>query len=321
MLTALLASFAPLAGVALVSSPAAAEERPLADAAGPAEVDPSVEVVVDRGAGLPALYLPVDEELVFEAKVQLGVLSATVGQVAMTARREPYRAPLLGGRGKTGGDTYVLSLTAKGQHALYSLDSDIVVRRQPLAWPSTVWRYNHRGTEQRRRELLIGQQGGEWKARYRSDTEEGAPKGTRIWGPPDVRAIPAGTLDMASAIYLARTLVRDDLEQLEFTQLDKLRLWDVVVTRGAEQAVETPVGTFNAQELILETRRNASDTDPDRDGFVGPFGLKGTIHLWVERTTGVPVLIEGDMPAGPFEIRVDVRLQRHSGTPKGFVPR
>ena len=41
---------------------------------------------------------------------------------------------------------------------------------------------------------------------------------------------------------------------------------------------------------------------------------------WVERETGVPLQISGDIPVGPLNLGISVLLQSYSGTPPEFRP-
>ena len=46
--------------------------------------------------------------------------------------------------------------------------------------------------------------------------------------------------------------------------------------------------------------------------------MRGDIHLWVDGKSGVPVRIQGDIPAGILTLGVDVRLKSSVGTPASF---
>ncbi len=51
------------------------------------------------------------------------------------------------------------------------------------------------------------------------------------------------------------------------------------------------------------------------------FGINGSIHLWVEKKTGVAVRIQGDLPIGNLiTLGIDVVLDSFSGTPPLFAP-
>lgn len=298
---------------------AAAQSPP---AAGPAVPAP---LLLDLGPELPGLRIPRDEELVFEAVVNLAVFEGTVGRVTLSAGVEPYRPGLILPRADEAGgaarETGWLKALAEGDHALYTMDADIRTRFLPQDWPRIKYYYEHRGSERRRRELLIGSREGKPVASYRSDTEHGAPRGMRIWRKPEARDLPRdGVLDTMGAVYLLRSMISEDRERLEFLMLTKLKMWDVTVTRGQRRVQEVPAGRFDAVEVVLITQRHAGDEPGDSDRFEGLFGMHGAIHIWVDAQTGIPVRVVGDVPLGPFNIGCDVRLASYRGTPAEFAP-
>lgn len=141
----------------------------------------------------------------------------------------------------------------------------------------------------------------------------------REWRDPHLRSTPQGTVDMLSAIFLARSLVADGIEVTTFPMLDKTELWDVTLTRGEEMQVETPAGKFEVTEVVLSTTIPESE-DREEEEFSGMFGIHGTIQIWVDSKTGVPVVIGGDLPVGPLDLQVRVRLIGWEGTPETFGP-
>ena len=58
---------------------------------------------------------------------------------------------------------------------------------------------------------------------------KGTPNEHATYGtnPAQTREIPPGTLDMLSAVYLARTMVREGVENVSFPLVDKQKLWNV----------------------------------------------------------------------------------------------
>lgn len=320
----------PLAFLALLAAPArvAPPQRPPLDDDVPAESAEaeasSTYHLVDVAEGLPRLRIPHDEELVYAASVSASVVEATVGTVTMAAGTEPYRPglllPRLDERQAAEQFTGWLRAHAAGRHALYRMDATIETRFLPQAWPAVFHHYHHQGTENRQRELEIGVQDGEHVARYRSDTDHGAPEGTRIWNDPQTRDLPrAGTLETMGAIYLVRGMIEEDLERVEFDMLTKLRLWNVTLARGASRVQEVPAGRFDTIEIVLSTTRDATDTVNDGH-FEGLFGIHGDIHLWVDADTGVPVRVRGDVPVGPITLGLDMQLKSYRGTPEAFAP-
>ena len=128
------------------------------------------------------------------------------------------------------------------------------------------------------------------------------------------------TVDMIYSIILARTLIEDEIDTLSFPMIDKLQIWDVKLTRGQEKRMKLPAGTFDCVEIIIQPtpRPGENVDDKKKKKFRGLFGMRGNIHLWVDRKSGVPVRIQGDIPAGIVTLGVDVKLKSHAGTPSSF---
>ena len=94
----------------------------------------------------------------------------------------------------------------------------------------------------------------------------------------------------------------------------------MTLTRGKERRLELPMGTFDAVEVVLSPAAYPGEIiDADKvEKFEGLFGIQGSIHMWVERNSGVPIRIQGDFPAGPLSLGVDIVLSQASGTPASF---
>lgn len=311
---------------------------------------------VERGQGLLPLYIPRSEALQFDVEIDIGIADLDVGDVELSSGVEDFFPGLpsaAGARpveGKHLERGWVRS-TAKGSYLGYRLEHELKTRVLPQAFPALFYTDSQRGSENRNREVKIGVRDGELTAEFRSD---GHCKGCanlehfieskwlwgksqhckkckklehRVFNAPVSRAVPAGTLDMLSAVYLARTLVHDDLAETTFPVIDQQKIWEVTLTRGKTRRIETDAGTFDCQLVQLATRflaeENEEEPELKRSQFAGLFGIQGTIQIWLERNTGVPVLIEGELPIPlPFvdKLEVRVRLKSYTGTPSEFKP-
>lgn len=277
---------------------------------------------VDRGTGQLALVVPRAEELRF--RVRLGSNGANVGTAVFRSevsafdpatRRDPASSE------EQGGESAVLSIDIEVDYSSYSIDATLETRFLPQEWPRIFNRYVRVGEKPRRREILIGLRGGRPTACYRKDTDDGAPMGTRIWREDRYRDIPQGVLDTVGAIHVARTLVTEGLPATRFPAIDRLQLWRMEARRGKEKRVKTPAGTFDAVEVELEASPwpgEERDEDGDRVSFKGLFGMEGAIRVWIDRRTGVPVRIDGELPVGFFDIDLVLELESHQGTPPAF---
>lgn len=99
--------------------------------------------------------------------------------------------------------------------------------------------------------------------------------------------------------------------------IEKDRYWLVTLSRGGEADLKTPAGTFHCRAVKLSPKL------PDGSGeerFRGLFGIHGTLSIWLDEGTGVPVRIEGLVPIGPLELDVALSLSAFEGTPEAFAP-
>lgn len=305
----------------------AAEPAPDAPAA-PDALDATADLEVVWSDDHPPLHVPRSEDLEYRVKAGVGGLVAPVGRVTMKSNVEPYRTSvLLIGSGGDGGEQESghLQIKAWGDYQLYQLDATLDTHIHPVRWPFLVSNFTQTGSKNRRKETLLGWEGETPRARYRSDTTRGAPKGTRIWKEPKERELPVSALDMVAASYYAREMVREERLFMKFPVADKLDLWEVTLKRGKTGKIETGAGTFDALQIILQPAPYPGEVADEKveekaQQFRGLFGLHGSITFWVEQNTGVPVLISGDLPAGPITVSVSVVLERYSGTPEAFRP-
>ncbi|QDU85549.1 hypothetical protein Pla163_26810 [Planctomycetes bacterium Pla163] len=272
------------------------------------------------------LLVPRGEVLEFVARVDVIGIKADAGRVSLKSEVRPFQAGLFAPKVE-GAETAWIEARALGEYGVYSMDSRIESLFQPQAWPSLVHRFTQTGTEQRRRELLVGvrEEGSDPVLSYRTDTRTGAPKGTRIWRDPRWYDVPFGTVDTVGASYVVRSMIRDDRRVATLNTLDKERVWETALTLGAESFMETPAGTFRVREVHLATRLlsdRGQEADPEDadEGFSGPFGIRGHIRMFVEASTGIPIAVRGSVPAGPIDVGLQVLLTGYSGTPPEFAP-
>lgn len=317
----------PVILVPLLAVPffAPAIQEPVA-ASKQAQTAPTEPLLLDQGPDLPKLRIPRSERLVFRARVSAIGIQAEVGTVTITSGVEPYKPSLIlpvpGQSRDQKAETGWIKAHAEGGNAFYTLDALIETRFLPQDWPRLVYTYDHKGSERRMREILVGERDGQPMASYRGSTTNGAPKGQIIWHKASLRQIPSEyALDTVGAIYLGRTMVVEGIEELEFQMLNKLKLWNVKISQGERRVIETHAGKFEAVQIELESTYHEDNPPKDDDErFEGLFGIHGTMNVWVEAKTGVPLWVEGVVPLGPIDIVCDIRLSHYGGTPEGFVP-
>jgi hypothetical protein len=275
--------------------------------------------------GVAGVVLPREERLTYKAYLDLSVISSHVGTVTQTCSVVDQAVPLiLAQPASPAGEAASIKLEAEGSYAWYKLESTLETRILPQEWPRLYYQQvteSSRGT--RRREVLLGLRDGKSTASYRGDTDKGAPDGTRIWRTAQERAVPAGTLDMLTAVFMARALIREKQERMTFPLIDKTRLWNLTLRRGAERRMETGAGEFDVVQVVLEPEAYPGEAlEEKKKQFEGVFGIHGSIHLWVDKKTGIAVRIQGELPIsdGLITLGIDVMLDSYAGTPPEFAP-
>ena len=299
-----------------------------------------------RNEGQLAVWVPKAEVLEFDVLVDLPVFGkVTAGQVVLSARVDPYVSGLLVSNQPAAPGEWMASIesVATGSHLGYTLREELKTRLLPQVFPHIYYTDVQTGSENRRKELKLGTQDGKFVESYRNDGHckgcsnrehfidsnwlwgkpshcDGCKRGEhRVWRPAKTRELPAGTLDMLSAVYLARTMVREGRAQQTLTMVDELKLWNVELTQGERKRLEVPAGKFDCVEVRLKSSLPAGEPAP-KDGFVGLFGLKGTIQVWLDAHYGVPVQIQGEFPIKLLSSTLDVyvQLKAFRGSAKGF---
>ena len=311
----------------------------------------SGDLLIDRGPGRLKLVIPASEQLDFDVLLDVALVGDTrVGRFRLTSGVEPYRSglPLSSGQpivpleaaGKSGEpSTGWIRAKAWGHYLGYDLDHNIEMRHLPQAWPEVIYADRQEGSEHRQREMRYGWRDNAPSYWYRSDghcrgcTRKehylsgglfSGPKHCkkckrhehRIWREPQGGTIPEGGVDMLSAIYLSRTFMREGRSEVSFPLLDKTKYWNLKLQRGKSKAIKTGVGTFRCRDI----RFIAQPSEKSDSKFKGLFGIHGTLHIWLEEKTGIPVLIGGLVPLGPLDIEVKLQLREYSGTPEDFRP-
>jgi len=124
-------------------------------------------------------------------------------------------------------------------------------------------------------------------------------------------------LDMLSAVYAARTSTFRPGASFIVPVVKSRDRWHVKVTAAKEEKVKVSAGTFDCYKIILEPH-NVGDRPNAKPKFSGLFGIQGTISIWVDKVTRVPVRIKGSIPFAFLTLYCDVQLKRATGTPEAF---
>jgi hypothetical protein len=307
---------------------------------------------IERGPEHLPLLVPRDEELVYLVTLDLGVLgSPMVGRVTITSKVKPYQPDLMlrnaasAHDASSGGpemETAIIEACARGGYAVYDLEETITCTLLPQRWPSMIHRQVQTGSENRKREVMFGWREGVFSSSYRRDRhcrkcdlrahfieprwawqderhcKKCARAEHRVWRNTVFRKAPEESVDMLGGVFLARSMLQLGQERARFPLLAKDVLWKVKIAQGEKRKQTVPAGTFDAVEVELVTEVPAGEPrDDDRTQFAGLFGIHGTLSIWMH-PSGVPVRIRGQVPIGPINLDVSIKLQSYRGTPSEF---
>ncbi len=336
--------------------PAAQGFRPLPPAPVSVASEPGVRTTrIERGEGQVPLILPLDEELRFDVIIDVGILGdIDVGDVTLTSGLERTPRGLPSARDPERKvemfDRAWVNAVAEGGYAGYHLTQTLSASHLSQDWPRILYKDMQRGSENRMRELRLGEFEGALTAEYRSDHHCGGCKDRghyvdsvwawgdpyhckkcklaehRIWRETVSREIPAGSIDMLSAVYVARAMLELGVDETSFPIVDQQKVWRVKVKKGANRWKEVPAGKFECAQMMLSADLEAGGREDENGSknFRGLFGIQGTIRIWFDAKTGVPVLIQGQLPIPvPLvgDLDISVQLKKFKGTPAGFVPK
>lgn len=293
----------------------------------------------------PRSWLPVDEALGFKVEVSLGpVRGLDVGSVTLVCAQTPPDKETQGKSAATGDGKPrpIASIDglAKGGYLGRDVHHTLGVRWFEGNQPRIETFERLKGSRVANKESRVGEFDGVWKVEFRRDrhckgcddrahfVDEGflpwskpshcddceRPK-HRVWKPYKYLDVPPDALDIVSALYFARGFLRSEARSTSIAIVNQDELWKVRLERAGSRLIETPAGTFDCVKVLLGPELAAGD-GPGKDAaerFEALFGLHGDISLWVDRTHGFPVLIEGTAPFGPFNVHVKASLTSHRG--------
>jgi len=291
------------------------------------------------------LVIPAQERLVFYVELDVAVLGKIrVGSLVITSNVEEYRAGLPR-RGERAEDQPFsqrgfIQAKAAGGYMGYNVEHEINARILPQEWPRVIVHDYQSGSENRRREVMYGTRQGKPMSWYRRDRHcencerrehfvsglfsdakhcEGCKRAEhRDWDAPVMQPIPEGAFREVPPSFLARELVRTQTGRVDFPLLDKETWWDLSMVLGESAFIDTPAGTFACRAVKLDPR--PPKPGDDLNEFKGLFGIHGTLSIWLDEATGVPVMIEGLVPLGPMNLDVAIVLAEYQDTPVGFKP-
>lgn len=292
----------------------------------------------------PRSWLPLDEALGFKVEVTLGpVRGLDVGSVTLVCAQAPAEEKSVDdGAGAASAKPRLIAAIdglAKGGYLGREVHHTIGVRWYEGSQPRIESFEKLKGSRLSNKEARVGELDGRWQLEFRrdrhckgcddkahfvdgflpwsnpshcGDCERGK---HRVWKPYKFLDVPPEALDIVSALYFARGFLRSEARSTSISIVNQDELWKVRLERGQAHLIETPAGTFDCVRVLIGPELAAGDGPGKQTGerFEALFGLHGNISLWVDRNSGIPVLIEGTAPFGPFNVHVKASLTSHRG--------
>lgn len=296
----------------------------------------------------PRAWLPADETLHYAVEVSFGPLQdVDVGLVILRAARAPAptgetkesSAPAAEPAAPTLRELGSLEGVAKGSVLGHELIHTTRVRWMDGERPRVDLLEERRGSKNSTRSLVISKKDGQWEAAYQKDRHCRGCKDRahfvegflpwsdpahcdgcdsldhRVWGKKIYFGVPADTVDILSAIYVARQFLASRAPTARLTILQSDDLWGVQLSRGERREIETPAGKFACVKVLISpalAQGNGIKGDAAKR-FEALFGLHGNITIWADARSGIPIRIEGEAPVGPFDVSVCASLIRREG--------
>jgi hypothetical protein len=131
-----------------------------------------------------------------------------------------------------------------------------------------------------------------------------------VWLPRYTHEVDTAFLDMLTALFAARSAeLKVGTSIVVPLVIDRDR-WAITVTSQKEERIEVKAGKFTCVKVTLQPE---NVRDPDRrtqEQFQGIFGLNGTINVWLDKETRLPVQISGSIPFAFMNLNCHVELRK-----------
>jgi len=234
-----------------------------------------------------------------------------VGDAWFEVNRDVYR----------GINVYRFDARALGRYLVYTLDIRLSSFVGPNRLRSLAFRRREVGTEKREYKVIFDRkkQQGIYRRKPGNFTSveemDAAPWETRSRFP-----LSGEVNDILYTLYFARNIGDKVGNKGYYSFVEKDYIWKALVTVTDEQRIAIGrAGTFDALKIAIEPDYR---DQPEMGGeFSGLFGVQGSLELWVDKKTRIPLIVKGSVPfAYLFHptvsvILIDYTLSASGGTP------
>ncbi len=116
-------------------------------------------------------------------------------------------------------------------------------------------------------------------------------------------------LDMLTALYVARSANFTTGAAFVVPVVQDSNLWNVTVTVGRQEKITLDSGQkYDCVKVVLDPKSAASEEQKPR--FEGLFGINGSINVWMDTKTHLPVKIHGIIPFAFMDLNAEVYLKK-----------
>ena len=127
--------------------------------------------------------------------------------------------------------------------------------------------------------------------------------------------------DILYTLYFARDIGEVVGTKKNYWFVEKTHIWKAMVTVTGEKRLNLGrAGTFEALKIAIEPDYTGEQEMGDK--FSGLFGVEGSLELWVDKKTRIPLIVRGQVPFAYIlrptisVILQDYQIQAKTGSPR-----
>ena len=195
-----------------------------------------------------------------------------------------------------GEKAYRFDARALGHYVIYTLDIRLKSTVDPSTLRSLKFARRQVGSEKREYEIIFDRKA--LTATYRRKTGkfysvkemDAAPWETRSTFP-----INSKVNDILYTLYFARNIGDKVGNSNYYWFVEKDYIWKARVSVIGEKKIDLgPAGRFDALRIAIEP--DYSEQKEKGEQFKGLFGVEGSLEIWVDKKTRIPLIIKGRVP-------------------------
>lgn len=213
-----------------------------------------------------------------------------VGDAWFDVHRDTYR----------GGDAYRFDARALGRYLIYTLDIRLSSFVDASTLRSLEFRRKEVGTEKREYAVIFDRDAG--RATYRRKPGKFASveqMDATPWENRSTYPVSPEVNDILYTLYFARDIGDRVGNKKYYLFVEKTKIWKAMVAVTGEKRIDLgTAGTFDALKIAIEP--DYTDEPEMGEKFSGLFGVEGSLEVWVDKRTRIPLIVRGRVPFTRF---------------------